>query len=240
MLLKVALNGARPKSENGHIPQTLAEIEREVAQIVPLGYSVFHIHPYDQDGLETLNPKVVSELISRTKRIAPQIQIGISTGEWIEPDLQKRLADIQAWEIVPDFASVNMIEEHAIEVAQALMVRGVQVEVGLNEKKAAEIWASSQIKDGCRRILIEPEAEIWDDALKTVTEIENVLNADPNQIKRLLHGFNGLAWDFLREAQRRGYDSRMGMEDTLYLENGEEVKSNLELIASAGQILQAA
>ena len=47
------------------------------------------------------------------------------------------------------------------------------------------------------------------------------------------------SWNILREAKRRGYDSRIGMEDTIYLENGEPVKSNLELINYAQKILKS-
>ena len=43
----------------------------------------------------------------------------------------------------------------------------------------------------------------------------------------------------MREAKRRGYDSRTGMEDTLFLENGDQVKSNLEIIQYAHKILNA-
>jgi len=41
----------------------------------------------------------------------------------------------------------------------------------------------------------------------------------------------------LREAKKRGYDGRIGMEDTLYLEDGTKVKSNLEIIESAEKII---
>ena len=89
------------------------------------------------------------------------------------------------------------------------------------------------------RILIEPEPEKLKDAIECVNEIEAVLDKNGVGIPRLLHGFNSVAWDILREAKRRGYDSRIGMEDTIYLENGEMVKSNLELINYAQKILMS-
>ena len=64
MLLKIALNGARPKSENKFIPQSLDEIKREVSQIYQHGFNLFHIHCYDKNGNESLKPKDINSLVS--------------------------------------------------------------------------------------------------------------------------------------------------------------------------------
>lgn len=237
MLLKIALNGARPKSQNEFLPHSLDEIENEVRLIYENGYKVFHIHCYDKNGNESLKPEDVNNLVSRVKNISPDIQLGISSGDWIEPDLNKRIAYIKQWERVPDFASLNMIEDDAIKIANELISKGVMIEAGLNEKKAAEIFVNSGLDNNCIRILIEPEEENFTGAIRTVEEIESVLDKNNITIKRLLHGFNIVSWDILREAKKRGYDSRIGMEDTIYLEDGTNVKSNLELINYARKIL---
>ncbi|MFO7523998.1 MAG: 3-keto-5-aminohexanoate cleavage protein [Ignavibacteriaceae bacterium] len=239
MLLKIALNGARPKSQNEFLPHSLDEIEREVRLIYQNGYKVFHIHCYDKNGNESLKPEDVNNLVLRVKSISSDIQLGISSGDWIEPDLNKRIGYINQWEHIPDFASVNMIEDNAIEISNVLISKGVMVEAGLNEKKAAEIFVNSRFENGCIRILIEPEEENLIGAIKTITEIENILNDNNITIKRLLHGFNSAAWDILREAKKRGYDSRIGMEDTIFLEDGIKVKNNLDLINYAGKILSS-
>ena len=239
MLLKIALNGARPKSENEYMPQSLEEIEKEVRALHLKGCKVFHIHCYDKKGKESLKPEDVDNLVSTVKNISPEIQLGISSGEWIEPDLEKRIEYIKSWKFLPDFASVNMIESNAIEVSKALIERGVGVEAGLNEKKAAEIFVKAKLTAGVCRILIEPEEENLPAAINTIHEIETVLNSNNITIKRLLHGFNSASWDILREAKRRGYDGRMGMEDTICLENGVKVRSNLELIDYAGKIIES-
>ena len=237
MLLKIALNGARFKSEHEFIPHSIEEIIKEVQSIYPLGYQVFHIHCYNSNGHESLEPKDVAQLVTSIKRISSQIQLSISTGAWIEPDLQRRREMIENWEILPDLASVNIIEEGAIEVAQLLIAKGVLVEVGLNNKESAEIFISSSLNQGCQRILIEPEAKNIDEAIKTLEAIEQILNTNGNQLKRLLHGFNGVAWELMKEAKQRGYDSRVGMEDTLDIGQGKRVKSNLELVEYARKIL---
>lgn len=239
MLIKIALNGARSKNENKFIPHSLIEIEREVKLLFKYNYKVFHIHCYDESGNESLKPKDVNQLVSVVKNISPEIQIGISSGDWIEPILEKRKNYITSWDLIPDFISVNMIEDDAVEISNLLISRGVMVEAGLNEREAAEIFVKSNLNTSCCRILIEPESEIFDHAIQEVNEIEKILDSANMQIPRLLHGFNSVSWDMLIEAKRRGYDSRMGMEDTIYLENGEMVKSNLVLLEYANKVLNA-
>lgn len=238
MLIKIALNGAREKVENKFIPLSLVEIEKELKLLYEYGCKVFHIHCYDKSGKESLKPNDVSDLVLLVKNISPELQIGISSGEWIEPDLEKRKININNWEHIPDFISVNMIEEDAIEISKLLISKGVFIEAGLNEKKAAEIFIESDLDKVCR-ILIEPETEEFDLAVETINKIEEVLDDNNVKIPRLLHGFNSVSWDLMREAKKRGYDSRTGMEDTLFLENGDEVKGNLELIQYANKILNA-
>lgn len=239
MLIKIALNGARPKEQNKFIPQSLSEIEKEVKLLYENGNKVFHIHCYDEEGNESIKPNDVNKLVSLVKNISPEIQLGISSGEWIEPDLEKRKSYIKAWENIPDFISVNMIEDDAIEISKILLSKGVKIEAGLNEKKAAEIFVESDLIKDCYRILIEPESEEFTEALETINAIEEVLKKHELEIPRLLHGFNAVSWEILKEAKRRGYDSRIGMEDTIYTDNGVMVKSNLELIEYAQKLISA-
>jgi len=233
MLIKIALNGARTKAENQFIPHSLSEIQREVSLLYKSGYKIFHIHCYDENGFESLKPLDVEKLVTTVKNISSEIQIGISSGEWIEPDFIKRKNYIKAWEVIPDFVSVNMIETNSIEISKLLLLKGIKIEAGLNEKKAAEILVKSEIANDCLRILIEPEAEEIKTAINTVNKIEEVLDKYFITTPRLLHGFNSVAWDLLIEAQKRGYDSRIGMEDTIYTADGELVVSNSELIDHA-------
>lgn len=237
MLLKIALNGARSKKENENIPQSLDEIKKDVSQLFQMGYNVFHIHCYDKNGKESLIPVDVSDLVTTVRNISPEIKLGISTGDWIEPDLQKRINLIEKWTETPDFVSLNLIEDDALDIIDVLIKKGVKIEAGLNEKKAAEIFVSSNLYKYCERVLIEPEEEKLEDALKTIAEIETILKQNNNKLKILLHGFNSASWGLLREAKKRGYDSRMGLEDTIYLENGDKAKNNLELIEAAGKII---
>jgi uncharacterized protein (DUF849 family) len=232
-MIQIALNGARPKSENKFLPHSLDEIVKEVSSVYGMGFDVFHIHCYDKNGQESLDPGDVKNLVQSIKKISPGIQIGISSGDWIEPDYEKRIHLIKNWTILPDFISVNMIEEHSSEISRLLISKGIYVEVGLNETKAAELFVENKIIHGCIRILIEPEDTELPLAIKTVNEIEGVLEYGKIGIKKLLHGYNTTAWDLFHESLKRGYDCRIGMEDTIYLTDGREVKSNYELAVEA-------
>jgi len=234
MLIKIALNGARPLTEN---PHSIEEIINQVSSVYRLGYKVFHIHCYNKKEQESLAPDDVNLLVSSVKNIAGDIQIGISTGDWIEPDLNKRLDYIKNWKTVPDFASVNLIEDNAVDVCKALISKGVLIEAGLNELKAAEIFVNSGLDEHCLRVLIEPEEETYEGAVKTINEIENILNISNCKIKRLLHGYNATSWPLFFEAEKRGYDTRMGLEDTVYDKNGNKIKDNAELIKTLENII---
>lgn len=240
MLLKIALNGARPKSENEYVPQSIDEIENDVRIIFQAGYSVFHIHCYDEFGNESLKPEDMNNLVLRVKNISPKIKFGISSGDWIEPDLEKRISCIRGWKYAPDFASVNMIEENALLISDELIRKGVMIEAGLNERKAAEIFVRSNLNKGCCRILIEPEEDNITGAENTITEIEKILDRNKIEQNRLLHGFNTVAWGLLKLAKIKGYDARIGLEDTIYLEDGRKASGNFELIKEAERIFKSA
>jgi len=51
----------------------------------------------------------------------------------------------------------------------------------------------------------------------------------------ILHGLNRTAWDFIEVAAKRGYGTRMGLEDVLTLPDGSQAKGNGELVAEAVQ-----
>jgi len=88
--------------------------------------------------------------------------------------------------------------------------------------------------------------EIWiagkrvaaNEALLNIAGIEKVLISHHVQNQsRLLHGFNATAWPLLIEAQGRGYDTRIGFEDTLMLSDGRRANTNGELINAAKKVL---
>jgi uncharacterized protein (DUF849 family) len=159
------------------------------------------------------------------------VPVGVTTGAWVVPDVGERLELIRAWTVMPDFASVNFHEDGARQVAEVLIERGIGVEAGVWTAASAADFAASDVAPSCLRILIEPMDAEAASALATVRAIEAVVG--DLEVAVLLHGFQATAWPMLDEAGRCGYDTRIGLEDTLALPDGSPVSGNAELIRVA-------
>ena len=133
-----------------------------------------------------------------------------------------------------------MHEEGAVQVAKLLLDRGVGVEAGLCNGQAAEIFVESDIANKCLRVLIELAEESMSAAFANLELIEAVLNRVKLKLPRLLHGENVTAWEFVKVAVAKGYDTRIGFEDVLTLPNGAYADGNASLIAAACQIAATA
>jgi uncharacterized protein (DUF849 family) len=187
-----------------------------------------------QDGRESLAASDVARAVSAVRAACRRIPIGVSTGAWIEPDPDRRLAQVRRWHVLPDYASVNFDEPGAVEIADELLELGVGVEAGLSSPGAAEELVRAGLEDRCLRVLLEPQEPELLAALETVTAIERLLGAHaPSRPQRLLHGVDATAWPLLREAARRAYEARIGLEDTLRLPEGELAGDNVELVRAA-------
>ena len=62
----------------------------------------------------------------------PGIPVGLSTGWWIAPQGRARQQQIRAWQTLPDYVSVNLIEEDAAEIIDLALQKGIGVEAGLS------------------------------------------------------------------------------------------------------------
>ena len=234
MLLEVALNGTRSASEHPRIPIAPAQHAAEAGASVAAGAGAIHVHVRDELGNETLHAEDVAETITAIRHACPGIPVGISTGAWIIPDLRQRLAVIQSWRVLPDFASVNLHEAGATDVMQLLLDKGVGVEAGIWNAPAAVALVKSGFADRCARILLEP-AEASCSARTNLLQMEAVLvGITP---RRLLHGMGRCAWEFVDLAVKRCYDTRVGFEDTLRLPDGSTATSNAQLVAAARRIV---
>ena len=218
MFLKACINGAR-------VAMTPAQIASEVAACLAAGADAIHAHVYDASGRESLAASDVAAVVRAAK-------VGVSTGEWIVPDPTERVRTIGAWLEMPEFASVNFIEDGAVDVARMLFTGGVGIEAGLSDAEAARRFVESGMP--CIRILFEPQEQVLEDALRNVEEMERIV-ADV-ALPRVLHGFDATAWPLLEEAKRRGYGARIGFEDTLLMPDGTRAESNAALIAAARKV----
>jgi uncharacterized protein (DUF849 family) len=233
MLITAAINGARSKVEHPHIPVTSAEIATAAAEAAAGGAGAIHFHARSEDGREVLDSAAIAGNLHAVRARLRNLPIGVSTGAWIVPDPETRLRKVQAWDVLPDFASVNFHEEGAAGLAATLIGRGVGIEAGISNARAARNLVSSGLSRQCLRILVEPQDQEIASALKTALEVESILSHAGIGLTTVLHGTDRTAWELLDEALRRGYDIRIGFEDTLRLRNGKTAQSNAELVREA-------
>jgi uncharacterized protein (DUF849 family) len=190
--------------------------------------------------LESLRPDDVERCILACRATVSTLPLGVSTGAWIVPNLSAHLTFLQAWRTQPDFASVNFDEEGAEDVAQLLHARGVGIELGLSSPIDAERALAGGWDKRCIRILLEPGETEVALALANVEAIERILDEAHISAPRLLHGSGETAWPLLTEAVRRGYQCRIGFEDTLYLPTGELAAHNAQIVRAARTLMEAA
>lgn len=91
----------------------------------------------------------------------------------------------------------------------------------------------SGLAERCVRLLIEIETQDLAEALMEVEDIEVLLDKALLKVPRLLHGVDATAWPLLELSLQRGYDVRIGLEDTLALPDGRLASGNAELITQA-------
>jgi uncharacterized protein (DUF849 family) len=137
MLIKVALNGNRTPSDHPAVPVDAEAQAAEAEAAVSAGAGAIHVHVRGPDGRESLAPHDVAHALRVIRKACSAVPVGISTAAWIVPSAPERLALVEAWHTLPDFASVNFDEAGAVEVAQRLIARGVGVEAGLADVHAA-------------------------------------------------------------------------------------------------------
>ncbi len=232
-VLQACLNGSRQRHEHAALPISAAELGRDAARAVAAGAEALHVHVRGSDDRETLDPQEVAVTLDAIRVACPDIAVGISTGAWIVPEPAERLALVEQWSVVPDFASVNLGEAGSTELCEVLIDRGIGVEAGLWQADDAERLVDSRLAARCVRVLLEPQEATVDTALMTVVATEAVLDRAGVVVPRLLHGADETAWHLLDWAARRGYDTRIGLEDVLTLPDGRPAPGNADLVAAA-------
>ncbi|WP_031075507.1 3-keto-5-aminohexanoate cleavage protein [Streptomyces sp. NRRL S-118] len=234
-MIQVCLNGRRGPGESAVVPLSPEALAGSAARAVAAGAADVHVHPRTPCGEDTLSPRVVAGVLTAL-RDAVTVPVGVTTGAWAEPDPARRVERVRSWTVLPDHASVNWHEPGAEEVAAALLERGVGVEAG--------VWSGT---DGARRFLASPLAsrvtrvlaEVTDPGPSTAEATARALLTqlgDARGVPVLLHGEDGGAWPVARLAVQLGLDTRIGLEDTLYLPDGRPARSNAQLVAAVSAL----
>lgn len=239
MLIEACLNGSREPVEHPAISVTAAEIAHEARRAVDAGAGAIHVHPRGHDGRESLEPAACADALDAVRAVCPGTPIGLTTGLWIVGGVQRRRDLLAAWRVLPDFVSVNFSEAGAEELAELAIKLGIGVEAGLSDATDARRLLDAGLESRCVRLLVEIDDE--DDAKRALAraeEVDEVLDARGSSGPRLYHGHGVATWAVIERAIRRGYDIRVGLEDTLVLPDGRTARDNGELIAVAVSMTQ--
>ncbi len=230
MLIQAALNGSRSPLQNLAIPYRPESLANEAKGAVASGASMIHAHIYDTEARESIDKVNVGGAVSAIRAVCPGIPVGISMGPAAE--FRARQTAIASWSVLPDFVAVNFRDPAAGAIVECLLDRGVAVEAGILCLSSAQAYAASGLAQECLRVIIEPLELTQEEAILNVLAIEGELDRASCQIPRMLHGTDSTAWSMLPEAQVRGYDTRIGFEDSLKLPDGNLASNNAELIAA--------
>jgi len=233
MLIEAALNGGRTRTEHPHVPCSPQEMAAAAKEAVAAGASAAHFHVRAAAGGETVDADDVARAVTAVRAAIPGIPFGVSTGLWMVRDARERHEKVAQWKVFPDFASVNFNEEGGVALAQLLLAKGMGVEAGMGSVLATEKFLESGLAARCRWVLLEPEQQEMDKALAVIGKIEALLHDAGIALPIILHGYNRTAWDFIEVAAKRGYATRIGLEDVLTLPDGSQPKGNGELVAEA-------
>jgi uncharacterized protein (DUF849 family) len=235
LLIKAAINGGRARNDHTAVPVSPAELAADVVECLKAGAGAIHLHVRSTSAdseKESLDKEDVEQTIRAVLAVAPKERIGISTGAWILPH-PARLEAAKNWAILPGFASVNFGEEGSVELAKLLLSRGVAIEAGLCDADAAQTFLQSGLATSCLRVLLEPQEQELERAIETVNAMEKVLKSGGADLPFVLHGTEATAWPMMNEAIARGYDVRIGLEDTLVMPDGRIAQHNVELVTEA-------
>lgn len=234
-MLQVALNGGRSKADHLAVPITEAELVAAALACRRAGAREFHVHPRDPSGAETLDPETVDRVAARV-HAAVGLPVGVSTGAWIEPDVERRVADVRSW-TRPSYASVNVGEEGAVDVMAVLLETGIGIEAGVWNAHDVELLAATGLADRVLRVLVEVHDPADVGALGRAQAIHDALDEHLIVAPRLQHGVGSGAWVLIRDAAERGYDTRVGFEDSLFGPRGGVPRDNADLVDEAQAII---
>lgn len=244
------------RKQNPNIPYTAVEIAEEAKRAYDAGASVVHIHARHDDGTPTFDPKVFAKIKEEIEKRCP-ILLNFSTGTILE-DVTEQATYIK--ESRPHIAALNMGTMNYSKYSES---RKQFVFDMVFPNTYAKII---KLLEAMNEAGVKPELECFDTGhthgiwplldmgiLKKPLQfsfIVNVLGGIPPLVESLqlqtkimppgseweVIGISKCGWRMIGAALALGGNIRAGLEDNLYLPNGEMAKSNGELIEVAARM----
>jgi len=240
------------------IPYTPAEIADECKRAYDAGASVVHIHARQDDGAPTFSPAVFAKIKEEVRARCPII-LNYSTGTILE-DVSEQCTYIR--ESKPEIAALNMGTMNYSKYSQKRKNFDFDMVFPNTYEKIIKLLKAMNDSG------VKPELECFDTGhthgiwplldmgvLKKPLQfsfIVNVLGGIPGHIESLqlqtkimpagseweVIGISHGQWRMLAAALVLGGNIRCGLEDHLYLPNGEMAKSNGELVEVAARLVR--
>lgn len=232
-MLQACLNGGRTRDFHPAVPFSPDELASDARAVIAAGAQQIHLHVRNADGKESLHPDDVARTLAAVRSAVPGVPLGLSTGWWILPKGRARQEHIKAWQALPDYVSVNLIEEDSAEVIDLALSKGIGVEAGIWSVADAGKFVAHPHARRCLRVLIEINEQDLAAAMAAWRGTMALLDSAGIDLPRLLHGLDATVWDFYRETLARGIDARIGLEDGKHLPSGAITDGNASLIRAA-------
>lgn len=241
------------RKQNAAIPYTAVEIAEEAKRAYDAGAAAVHIHARNDDGSPTFSPAVFAAIKSEVRKRCP-ILLNFSTGTILD-DVKDQCTYIR--ESKPEIAALNMGTMNYSKYSRARKQFDFDMVFSNTYAKIIELLKAMNEAG------VKPELECFDTGhtqgiwplmdmgvLKGPLQfsfIVNVLGGIPGHVESLqlqtkimppgseweVIGISHGQWRMLAAALVLGGNIRCGLEDHLYLPNGEMAKSNGELVEVA-------
>ena len=241
-----------------YIPYTPVEIAEEAKRAYDAGASVLHIHARRDDGSPTFSPETFAKIKEEIEKRCP-ILLNFSTGT-ITDDVSEQCAYIR--QSRPHIGAVNM---GTMNYSKYSANKKAFVFDMVFPNQYAKIIA---LLEAMNEAGVKPELECFDSGhtsgiwplldmgvLKKPLQfsfIVNVLGGIPPLVESLqlqtkimppgseweVIGISKCGWRMIASALVLGGNIRAGLEDNLYLPNGEMAKSNGELVEVAARMVR--
>src|SRR5918992_4801840 len=108
-MLQACLNGRRPRDDHPAVPLSPEELAADARRAIDAGAAELHVHPRASGDADTTEPGAASATVRAIRAACPDVPLGMTTGLWTtDGDAELRHAQVEAWEDLPDYVSVNM------------------------------------------------------------------------------------------------------------------------------------
>src|ERR687896_1432137 len=235
-MLQACLNGRRPRGDHPAVPLTPEELAADAGRAIAAGAAELHVHPRAPGGADTTEPGAASATVRAIRATCPRVPLGLTTGLWTtDGDAELRHAQVEAWEDLPDYVSVNLAEPGSAELCALMARRGVGVEAGVWNLADARLLLERGLIP--LRVLVETSDGGAEDPVVAAAEIDELLVRGGLSVPQLHHGAGADAWEILDASLARRRDVRIGLEDAMVMPDGSTARDNAELVAEAARRL---